>query len=192
MATAILTFGSLLAEALEALLMGVEFAGEASALITDGAALGQEVIRGTISAIQAVINAYNNNPDRRHLFALPQDLTTTTSLLTQLSELLTTKGQNVTVEELQPIYNNLMNELRLVPLHNPADWEAYEIEPPCNPTFKPRKIEKIPENMELYEVACPTRFAGVNPKKECEKAKCCKQVKPKCKKRRSSRKSCCA
>lgn len=189
----ILTFGVLLAEALEALMAGTRFAADIIDTVNEGATLGQAIVTRAISAVEAVINAYNSNSGEnrdRMLQGLSQE--TMNAILTELLEVMRQRGQALTVNDIQPLYNRAMDQLSILPQHNPAEWEAYEIEPPCNPTFKPRKIAQIPEGMDLYEIACPPRIAGENPKKACEtKTKCCKRVKKNCKGKKLKRIKCC-
>lgn len=191
MSTGILLFGEILKDALEQFIAATTLAKGGLDITSEAMQLGGELASAAKTGIQKIIEMFKSNPERA-LQQLPGENDTFMKLMEDL--ILTLNTDPLDPNKVEDIYAKLLTIVSAPPF-NSLEWEAYEIEPPRDLTFIPKKVSKIPEGMELYEIACPTSFTGPNPKAECQKKPCCKRVVTKCGKRkvkRQSRKTCCS
>lgn len=189
----VLLYGNILAEALNSLVVGFQLAKDVTNAVTDTVQVGTELLDTAVNTVRDLIKTYQTH-DVRLLHTADADHVALNAALTELFRLIDLRaaGVDFTDEQwtlIKPQIDIVLKNLRLSPMYNPLDWEAYEIEPPCNPTFKPVKITDIPEGMDLYEIACPRNFTGLNPQTAClEKNKPkCKRVSQNCKGRKKSK-----
>lgn len=189
----VLLYGHILAEALNSLVIGFQLAKDVTNAVTDTVQVGTELLDTAVNTVKELIKTYQTH-DVRHLNVSDADHAAMKDALQKLFDLIKDKPLtgDFTDEQwnlIMPQIDIVLHNLRLSPMYNPLEWESYEIEPPCNPTFKPVKITEIPVGMDLYEIACPKNFTGLNPQTAClEKSKPkCRRVSQNCKGRKKSK-----
>lgn len=193
MSEGILLFGEILKDALEQFIAATTLAQGGLNITAEAVQLGGELASAAKTGIQKIIDMFKGDPNRA-LQQLPGENET---FMTLMEDLITELNRTpLDLKKIQDVYARLLSIVSAPPF-NSLEWEAYEIEPPCHSdiTFIPKKVSKIPDGMELYEIACPTSFTGPDPKAACKKKPCCKRVGTKCGKRRIQRppkKTCCS
>jgi hypothetical protein len=167
-------FGEALATAMNSLGTSFAIAGELATTVAEGAVLGQALVKETKEAVLKIIEILRGGGGGRFLqetvnkSAIEDSLTQLIGFLNTLPDGVITAEQSTTLNEK---ISKVMLELKVNPMYNPEEYEAYEIEPPSNPIFKPRKIEKIPDGMELFEIVCPSKINTPAPDNSCKPCK---------------------
>lgn len=200
-----LFFGEALSSAMNSLITGIEFARNIAQSVDKGLELGSKILQESTAAIVELLDAYNKTDGHNLLRAQGVDVDKLKPYLDELAVLVAglPKDKNVPnyqelVDAAEPRFKELLGNIfsvfQVSPVYNSDEWDAYEIEPPTNPVFKPKKVLQIPDNMELFEIACPAGFRGPAPmpndcgnpcatKVPCKPCKKPLKKKRKCKKR---------
>jgi len=169
----LLFWGEALASAMNSLAASMEVAKTIAATAQGGIVIAQKILTDSSKAIQDLLKSYEDSKGEYLLAAegvktddlkpIFDELIKTLAVIADPKILPDSAEYKKAEEDLKMEMAKLLTIFSMSPVYNPDEWDAYEIEPPKNPVFKPKKVNKIPDNMELYEVACPATFRGASP-----------------------------
>lgn len=172
-AAEILHYGNAVSAAMQCLVSGMQYAQDIAVGVTDGIDIGRRIVKEAREALNELINDYHNGAGRKAMLdagvespELNTALQEMSAFLERIKPQLEAGGTMMTDTDLAdflPLYDKVNRIIKQSAVFNSDEWDMYEIMPPQNPTFKPKKILKIPDGMDLFEIACPGSFKGAPP-----------------------------